>query len=72
MLLTPTCREVLECFRREELLEWGWFESNYAPPLRQGTADGPAPAVFAMGDEMGEKQWGDFRKRVIEHVSQTK
>lgn len=60
-------REVLECFRRNELLEWKLFESTYGPSLREGVTDGPAPAVFA-GGEVGEKQWDDFRKRVIEHV----
>lgn len=63
-----SCREVLECFRRNELLEWKLFESTYGPSLREGVMDGPAPAVFAVGQEVGEKQWEDFRKRVIEHV----
>lgn len=60
---------MLECFRREELLGWELFESTYGPSLREGVKDGPAPAVFAMESETGEKQWEDFRKRVIEHVS---
>ena len=31
-------------------------------------SDGPATAVFQAGSELGEQQWEDFRKRVIEHV----
>ncbi len=66
---TTTCREVLECFRKEELLDWAWFQSTYSPSLRQGVSDGPAPSVFAPSEEVGERQWEDFRKRVIEHVT---
>ena len=60
-------REVLECFRRNELLNWEWFESTYSPSLRDGTPDCPATVVFG-ADEVGRAQWEDFRKRVIEHV----
>jgi hypothetical protein len=48
---------------------WGSFESTYGPSLRGGVDGAPALIVFAVGDETGEKQWEDFRKRVIEHVS---
>lgn len=61
-------REVLECFRRNELLDWAEFESKYGPSLREGASDGPAPSVFSTS-EVGGRQWEDFRKRVIEHVS---
>ena len=64
------CREVLECFRREELLEWSWLQTKYASSLRDGASDGPAPLVFSRAGEVGEQQWEDFRKRVIEHVSE--
>ena len=58
---------MLECFRRNELLNWEGFESTYGPSLRDGTDDCPATAVFGT-DEVGQRQWDDFRKRVIEHV----
>jgi len=70
-LIVPTLcfhREVLDCFRRDELLDWASFQAKYGPSLREGVSDGPAPSVFG-ADEVGEKQWDDFRKRVIEHVS---
>ena len=59
----------MELFRRDELLDWSEFEATFGPVLRDGVDDGPATAVFQRGDTMGEKQWDDFRKRVIEHVS---
>lgn len=62
-------REVLECFRREELLEWALVESKYGPVLRDGTSDVTVTDVFTRGQEMGERRWENFRKRVIEHVS---
>ena len=61
-------REVLECFKRQELLDWSGFQSRFGPALREGVSDGPATAVFQAGSELGEQQWEDFRKRVIEHV----
>lgn len=61
-------REVLECFKRNELLVWVEFQARFAPSLREGASDGPAPGVFG-SDEVGERQWEDFRKRVVEHVS---
>ena len=62
-------REVVELFRRDELLDWGEFEATYGPVLRDGVEDGPATTVFQRGDMLGDQQWEDFRKRVIEHVS---
>ena len=56
-------------FRREELLEWSVFESKYGHALREETSDVKATDVFKMGEEMGERRWEDFKKRVIEHVS---
>ena len=62
-------REVLECFKRHELLEWKSFQINYEEVLRAGLPDCPATDVFAMDTELGKEQWEDLRKRVIEHVS---
>lgn len=63
----PVYKEVLECFKRQELLDWSGFQSRFGPALREGVSDGPATAVFQAGSELGEQQWEDFRKRVIEH-----
>ena len=62
------CREVVELFRRDELLDWSEFEATFGPVLRDGVEDVPATTVFQRGDALGERQWEDFRKRVIEHV----
>lgn len=62
-------REILESFRRQELLDWDTFQSRYGPALREGAEDGPATTVFVPDTELGERQWQDLRKRVIEHVS---
>ena len=59
---------MLECFKRQELLDWSGFQLGFGPALREGVSDGPATAVFQTGSELGEQQWEDFRKRVIEHV----
>ena len=53
-----------------ELLEWSWFQTKYASSLRDGTSDGHAPQVFSCTGEVGEQQWEEFHKRVIEHVSE--
>lgn len=63
-----TCREVVELFHRDELLDWSEFEAMFGPVLRDGVEDGPATAVFQLDATLGERQWEDFRKRVIEHV----
>ena len=67
IFFTP-CREVVELFRRDELLDWSEFEATFGPVLRDSTDDGPATAVFQREDALGERHWEDFRKRVIEHV----
>ena len=59
----------MELFRRDELLDWSDFEATFGPVLRDGADDGPATTVFQRDSTLGEKQWDDFRKRVIEHVS---
>ena len=59
----------MELFRRDELLDWNEFEATFGPVLRDGVEDGPATSVFQQGDALGERHWEDFRKRVIEHVS---
>lgn len=61
--------EVLECFKRRELLDWATFQSKYGVALREGVPDCPATGVFAADEELGREQWEDLRKRVIEHVS---
>ena len=58
----------MELFRRDELLDWSEFEATFGPVLRAGIEDGPATAVFQLDAALGERQWEDFRKRVIEHV----
>ena len=62
------CREVVELFRRDELLDWSEFEATFGPVLRDGIEDGPGTAVFQRDATLGERQWEDFRRRVIEHV----
>lgn len=61
--------EVLECFKRSELLQWTSFQISYEEILREGVPDCSATDVFATGTELGKEQWEDLRKRVIEHVS---
>ncbi len=58
----------MELFRRDELLDWSEFEATFGPVLRGGVEDGPATAVFQLDAALGQTQWEDFRKRVIEHV----
>ena len=58
----------MECFRRQELLDWHTFQSTYGPALREGLPDCPATDVFPLGTEIGEKHWEDLRNRVVEHV----
>ena len=63
------CREVLECFKRRELLQWTEFLVKYEEVLREGMPDCSATEVFVSDTELGKHQWEDLRKRVIEHVS---
>ena len=69
ILVIMFSREVLECFRKEELLKWAWFDTTFSPCLLDGVTDGPATDVFCRTTEVGVAQWEDFRKRVVEHVS---
>lgn len=69
LIIMTLSREVLECFRREELLDWSQFQATYSQSLRDGVSDGPATSVFTH-DELGEKQWENLRKRIVEHVSE--
>ena len=59
----------MECFRRDELLDWETFQAMYGTALRDGTDDYHAVQVLQRASELGEKHWDDLRKRVIEHVS---
>ena len=72
MYFTEPCSlysEVLECFRRHELLEWTLFETQYGQALRERLGECPATDVFALDTELGAVHWEHLRKRVIEHVS---
>ena len=62
-------REVLECFIKQELLEWSTFQSAFGALLREGLPDDPATDVFTPGSAKGDEHWEDFKKRVTEHVS---
>lgn len=59
----------MECFRRQELLNWDVFQASYATVLREGIPEEPATGMFTVGTDEGEKRWKDFEKKVIEHVS---
>ncbi|CAI8038716.1 26S proteasome non-ATPase regulatory subunit 12 [Geodia barretti] len=60
--------EVLECFKRRELLQWTEFLVKYEEVLREGMPDCSATEVFVSDTELGKHQWEDLRKRVIEHT----
>jgi 26S proteasome regulatory subunit N5 len=63
----PIYMEVLECFKRRELLQWAGFLVKYEEVLREGMPDCSATEVFVTDTELGKQQWEDLRKRVIEH-----
>ena len=58
----------MECFRRQELLNWSVFQASYTTVLREGVPEEPATDVFAVGTEEGDTHWKDFEKKLIEHV----
>ncbi|EEC03388.1 26S proteasome regulatory complex, subunit RPN5/PSMD12, putative [Ixodes scapularis] len=58
----PQYQELLKLFLTPELINWRSLCQAYEAELR--TAQG---AVFAPGDEMGERHWKDFKSRVVEH-----
>ncbi|XP_029822541.1 26S proteasome non-ATPase regulatory subunit 12 [Ixodes scapularis] len=58
----PQYQELLKLFLTPELINWRSLCQAYEAELR--TAQG---AVFAQGDEMGERHWKDFKSRVVEH-----
>lgn len=55
--------QLIKNFTKVELMRWPLTEKAYGPILR-------ATPVFNISDPKGEKRWDDFRKRVIEHVSE--
>ena len=61
----------MECFRRQELLNWSMFQASYTAVLREGLPEEPATAVFAVGTDEGDMHWKDFEKKLIEHVRYT-
>jgi hypothetical protein len=64
---TSFCRNLMECFRRRELLNWKEFQEMYTAILREGTPEEPCTGVFSP-DEQGNQHWNDFHKKLIEHV----
>ncbi|EEB08182.2 19S proteasome regulatory subunit Rpn502 [Schizosaccharomyces japonicus yFS275] len=56
----PLLQQLVKCFTINELMRWPRIAEIYGEVLR-------STAVFAAGDEKGEKRWSELRKRVIEH-----
>lgn len=67
-LLPFSLRNLMECFRRQELLNWSVFQASYTTVLREGVPEEPPTDVFAVGTEEGDTHWKDFEKKLIEHV----
>ncbi len=61
-------RDLLQCFKTQELIHWKNILNNFENELKNGTADDPATNVFAKTED-GNKCWEDFKARVVEHVS---
>jgi 26S proteasome regulatory subunit N5 len=62
----PVYKNLMECFRRRELLNWKEFQEMYTAILREGTPEEPCTGVFSP-DEQGNQHWNDFHKKLIEH-----
>ena len=62
-------REVLSCFTRVELLDWGTFQSSFSDILRMGSGEEPATGVLEPNSDDGDKHWEELRKRIVEYVS---
>lgn len=58
----PQYKELLKHFITRELINWRSMCEAYEKELRlqPGT-------IFAVGDEMGDRRWNDFKSRVVEH-----
>ncbi|KAL1483016.1 hypothetical protein MTO96_033423 [Rhipicephalus appendiculatus] len=58
----PQYKELLKLFITRELINWRCMCEAYEKELRllPGT-------IFAVGDEMGDRRWNDFKSRVVEH-----
>lgn len=65
--MIPLYKNLMECFRRQELLNWSMFQASYTAVLREGLPEEPATAVFAVGTDEGDMHWKDFEKKLIEH-----
>ena len=51
-------------------MQWKSLTSICEKEFRDGLPDSPATGVFDRITERGNKRWDDFRKRVVEHVSE--
>ncbi|KAH7943001.1 hypothetical protein HPB52_003984 [Rhipicephalus sanguineus] len=58
----PQYKELLKLFITRELINWRSMCEAYEKELR--TMPG---TIFAVGDEMGDRRWNDFKSRVVEH-----
>jgi hypothetical protein len=54
-------RDFLKLFVTRELINWKQTEETHAAELHKSH-------VFDQKSEQGKKHWGEFRKRVTEHV----
>ncbi|KAL5473497.1 hypothetical protein EMCRGX_G027987 [Ephydatia muelleri] len=63
----PLYRELLDCFRTQELLYWDAFCSKYTVILRSGVQDEPPIEILATGTKLGDTLFDELKKRVIEH-----
>ena len=61
-------REVLSCFTRVELLDWGNFQESYSDILRGGSSEEPGTDVLQPSTDDGNKHWEELRKRIVEYV----
>lgn len=66
-LVFPFSRELLEKFRRQELIHWKEIEKNFEQDLKVGSKDDPPTKVFPSTPQ-GQKRWKHFKERVVEHV----
>lgn len=63
----PHYRDLLKQFTTNELMQWSGLQTTYEKELRDGTQNAPATGVFNKNTERGQKNWEDFRKRVVQH-----
>ncbi|XP_077526670.1 26S proteasome non-ATPase regulatory subunit 12-like [Haemaphysalis longicornis] len=58
----PEYKELLKLFITPELIDWRSMCKAYEQTLRKSPG-----TIFAVGDEMGDRHWNDFKSRVVEH-----